>query len=108
MHMTTRSQAAADVGADQVMAMTRVQTRNKLVGDLANNDIFDSDDDAGPQDGNSIQFTDKLWHNSQYEYNWNSNDALEADNQVLDHGLKKDTNAPKKQFNLFDKTNKAR
>ena len=89
------------------MAMNRVKTRNKLVGDLANNAIYDSDDEAPPQETNT--FNDQLWYNSQYGGDVYSNDAISSlDHEVLDHGLKKDTNAPKKQFNLFNKTDKAR
>lgn len=39
-----QAQRSEVVGADEVMAMNRVKTRNKLVGDLANHGIYDSDD----------------------------------------------------------------
>ena len=77
--------------------MSRVKTRNKLVGDLANNGLYDSDDGVDEQavDSKSLEYLGSAN---------NSNDYFPE--QHLDLGFKKDQNAPKKQFNFC--ANKAR
>ena len=60
-----------------------IKSRNKLVGDLQNNELYDCDDDAvGRQD---------------YE------DHDMIDEEQLDLGMGNKDNAPKKLFNFFNK-----
>lgn len=90
---------ADDIDAGDVKAINRVKTRNRLVGDLANNGIYDSDDGDHQDCGASASL----------EYLGSAHNSMDGFTEgVLDLGLKKDANAPKKQFNFFNKAANAR
>ena len=82
------------------MALNRVKTRNKLVGDLANqHGLYDSDDGIDdPQDQSKSLDMLSSGQNSNYQ-------SLQSE-KLLDLDFKKDSKAPKKQFNF--NANKAR
>ena len=63
-----------------------VKTRNRLVGEIQNNDLYGDDDDVPLQE--------------------NANETMQIqddDGQVLDLGMGEKSNAPKKQFNFKNK-----
>jgi len=69
------------------VAANVVKSRNRLVGDIQNNDLYGDDDDAPLRDD-----MDEVLQGN------------EDDGQVMDLGLGSKSNAPKKQFNFKNKT----
>lgn len=63
-----------------------MKSRNKLIGDIQNNELY-ADDDEQPME--KVEFQEDYNHGEQ-----------------LDLGLGDKTNAPKKQFNFFNKQSK--
>ena len=80
-----KGKAGAGEEMDASMINTMVKTRNKLVGDMQNNDLYGSDDDKDYQ-----AYSDQ--------------EMLEIEpNEQLDLGIETRENAPKKQLNFMNK-----